>query len=181
MLNDFMKYFFYISVFIFLACLLNACGGQEQKPVKEFNPDTYKKPLENVNKMLVKTEEEEIINFINRYGWKMNKTGTGLRYMIYKNGYGEIAQQGKVAMINFEVKLITGDVCYTSKDEGPKELLIGKSGEISGIEEGILLMKVGDKAKFIIPSHLAYGLPGDEKKIPRRATLVYDVELLKIK
>jgi len=176
-----MKCSFCIPVFIFLVCLLNACGGQEQKPVKEFNPDTYKKPLEKVNKMLVKTEEEEISNFINRYGWKMNETGTGLRYMIYKKGSGEKAQLGKVAMINSEVKLITGDVCYTSKDEGTKELLIGKSGEISGIEEGILLMKVGDKAKFIIPSHLAFGLLGDEKKIPSRATLVYDVELLKIK
>ena len=176
-----MKCSFCITVFVLIACLLEACGGQEQKPVKEFNPDTYKKPLEKVNKMLVKTEEEEIINFINRYGWEMKETGTGLRYMIYKNGSGEKALKGKVAVINSEVKLITGDICYTSKDEGPKEIIIGKSGEISGIEEGILLMRVGDKAKFIIPSHLAFGLLGDEKKIPKRATLVYDVELLKIK
>jgi FKBP-type peptidyl-prolyl cis-trans isomerase len=181
MLNNFMKCSFCLPVLFFLACLLNACGGQEQKPVKEFTPDTYKKPLEKVNKMLVKTEEEEINNFINRYGWKMNETGTGLRYMIYKNGSGVKAQFGKVAVVNYEVRLITGDVCYTSKDEGPKEILMGKSCEITGIEEGILLMKVGDKAKFIIPSHLAFGLLGDEKKIPKRATLIYDVELFKIK
>ena len=41
-------------------------------------------------------------------------------------------------------------------------------------------MKVGDKAKFIIPSHLAFGLLGDENKIPKRATLVYDVELIDV-
>ena len=42
-------------------------------------------------------------------------------------------------------------------------------------------MKVGDIAKFILPSHLAFGLLGDEEKIPKRATLVYHVELLTIK
>ena len=53
-------------------------------------------------------------------------------------------------------------------------------GVESGLEEGILLMKTGGKAKFILPPHLAYGLPGDGKKIPARAILVYDVELLSI-
>jgi FKBP-type peptidyl-prolyl cis-trans isomerase len=43
-----------------------------------------------------------------------------------------------------------------------------------------MLMKEGEKAIFIIPSHLAFGLLGDENKIPKRATLVYDVELVQV-
>jgi len=48
------------------------------------------------------------------------------------------------------------------------------------LEEGLLLLHQGDKAKFIIPSHLAYGLLGDQKQIPPGATLVYDVELIQL-
>jgi FKBP-type peptidyl-prolyl cis-trans isomerase FkpA len=170
-----------IKSFILLIVFVASCSGNDKKPLKKTDTIDYKNTLENVNKKLVKTEEEQITDFINRYGWKMTQTGTGLRYMIYKKGSGVKAEKNKIAKIKFNVKLITGDICYSSEDDGTKELFIGKSGEVSGLEEGILLLKVGDRAKFIIPSHLAYGLLGDEKKIPKRATLIYDVELLEIK
>jgi len=52
---------------------------------------------------------------------------------------------------------------------------------ISGLEEGILYLSEGDKAKIIIPSHLGYGLLGDlDKNIPPKATLIYDIELKSI-
>jgi FKBP-type peptidyl-prolyl cis-trans isomerase FkpA len=48
----------------------------------------------------------------------------------------------------------------------------------AGLEEGILLMHKGGKAKFILPSHLAFGLIGDQNKIPGKSTLIYDVNLI---
>ena len=51
----------------------------------------------------------------------------------------------------------------------------------TGLHEGIKYMKVGEKAKMILPSHLAHGLIGDSKKIPPRSTIVYDIELLDLK
>jgi len=177
------KCFIYILLIILAISMFISCGNNQQmkasKPIDTVN--VYKRPLEDVNKKLVETEDEQINDFIARYGWNMNITGTGLRYLIYKKGNGESTVRGKIAKMNFEVRLITGDLCYSSKTDGPKEMVLGKSGEISGLEEGLLLMKVGDKAKFIIPSHLAFGLLGDENKIPKRATLVYDIELLEIK
>ena len=50
-----------------------------------------------------------------------------------------------------------------------------------GLEEGILFMCEGDRAKFILPSHRAFGLTDDQDKIPPKATLIYDVKLIKIK
>ncbi len=177
------KRFFHILLVGLVISVFISCGNsQEKKTAKPIDTiSVYKKPLEDVNKKLVESEDEQINDFIARYGWKMNSTGTGLRYLIYKHGNGASTERGKVAKMNFEVRLITGDLCYSSKGDGPKEMLLGKSGEISGLEEALLLMKVGDKAKFIIPSHLAFGLLGDENKIPKRATLVYDIELLEIK
>ena len=58
---------------------------------------------------------------------------------------------------------------------------VGKGEVISGLEEGILLLHIGDKAKFIIPSHLAYGLLGDDNEIPTKATLIYDIEVVQKK
>jgi FKBP-type peptidyl-prolyl cis-trans isomerase len=59
-----------------------------------------------------------------------------------------------------------------------KEFLIGQSDVEAGLEEGIRLMRTGDRAKLILPSRLAFGLLGDGKKIPPGATLVYDIELV---
>jgi FKBP-type peptidyl-prolyl cis-trans isomerase len=78
------------------------------------------------------------------------------------------------------VSLLDGTECYNSDREGPKIFTIGRGGVESGLEEGILLMKEGSRAKFIMPPYLAHGLPGDGKRIPARAIIVYDVELISL-
>ena len=50
----------------------------------------------------------------------------------------------------------------------------------SGLHEGVQLMRVGDKSRMIMPPHLAHGILGDGDCIPRRAIIIYDVELLNI-
>ena len=170
----------YKGFFLFFL-IFYSCGNNEPQQQKKFNPNDYKDPLVAANKHLVKAEEKQIEDYISRYNWNMRETGTGLRYLIYKKGNGEKAEKNKIAKINFTVSLINGNVCYSSDIEGSKEFFIGRGGVETGIEEGILLLRVGDKAKFIIPSHLAFGLLGDQDKIPTRATLIYDIELLELK
>jgi FKBP-type peptidyl-prolyl cis-trans isomerase len=174
--TEFFKYFLLLvfSVFLF------SCRNQTEKESK-LPPAAYKEPLIKANKKLAQTEDEQIEDFIHRYGWNMKETGTGLRYMIYREGQGQQAKKGQIARINYSVSLLTGDEIYSSEETGTKEFLIGKGGVESGLEEGILLLKKGDRAKFIIPSHLAFGLMGDADKIPAKATLVYDIELIDLK
>ena len=166
--------------FIFLISILVSCGNQpKNKPLE--NPDMYKEDFTKVNKTLVAKENEDIENYMARHEWKMVRTGTGLRYQIYFNGKGNQPKGNDKVVIRFSVSLINGVQCYDSKTEGLKMFELGKAQVENGLEEGILLMHEGDKAKLIIPSHLAYGLLGDENKIPKRATLIYDVELVEIK
>ena len=170
-----------ISIFFLLFSIITSCNQKAESKKHTLDPSDVEESLLIVNKELVKSEDEQIEDFITRYGWKMEKTGTGLRYLIYEQGLGEKAEIGKIAKIHFTVSLLTGEVCYTSDSDKPKEFLIGQGGVESGLEEGILLLKKGDRAKFIIPSHLAFGLVGDLDKIPAKATLVYDLKLLNLK
>ena len=173
-LNNIAPYFLVFFV------LLVSCADKTAKQ-NVINKKEVEKSLMKVNKKMVKSEDEQIEDFITRYSWEMKKTGTGLRYMIYKHGSGALAAKGQVAKVNFIVSLLNGEVCYSSDAEGPKEFQIGKGDVESGLEEGILLLKTGDRVKFIIPSHLAFGLLGDTGKIPAKAALVYDIELVELK
>ena len=63
----------------------------------------------------------------------------------------------------------------------PIEFKLGQGQVIEGWDEGIALLKVGDKARFVIPSHLGYGSRGAGGVIPGNATLIFDVELIDVK
>ena len=177
-----MKYKGLFLVMISLLAITLSCmhSPQGTKPA-EIDPNTLKEPLLKANKQIVNAEDIQIRNLVERYGWHMKETGTGLRYLIYHEGSGPKTLKDKIVKINYEVRLITGDIVYSSKDTGPKEFKIGSGGVESGLEEGILLLKVGDKAKLILPSHLAWGLIGDQERIPPKSTLIYDVEVLDLK
>ena len=155
-----------------------SCSGR-QSPERKSVP-SVEESLIKANKQAVKAENEQIDRFVQRYHWQMEKTGSGLRYNRYEKGNGEKAQTGKIAALKYEVRLITGDLIYSSEKDGLKEFLIGRGGVESGLEEGILLLRVGDRAKFIIPSHLGFGLLGDQDKVPPKSTLIYDLELISL-
>lgn len=159
---------------------LYSCSGSVEKQ-EEKKGVSRKESLEKANRYLVRTESEDIENYIRRHGWEMEETGTGLRIWIYQHGNGPLAEKGMFATLNFQTWLINGNLIYSSDSLGQKEFKIGKGGVESGLEEAILLMHVGDKAKLIIPSHLAFGLLGDNNKIPPRSTVLYDIELISLK
>jgi FKBP-type peptidyl-prolyl cis-trans isomerase FkpA len=170
-----------LALFPVLLLILYSCG---QEPLPASSTSHFRimdDSVINYNKGVVTKEDLQIQDFINRYGWKMTETPTGLRYLIYKRNNGQKAEAGKIATIAFSIRLLNGNLCYSSGSEGPKKFKIGHSEVESGLDEGILLLKVGERAKFILPSHLAFGLLGDQNKIPQNATLVYDVELLEVK
>ncbi|TVQ14191.1 MAG: peptidylprolyl isomerase [Bacteroidetes bacterium] len=155
-----------------------------QSPRQEKNePDaaTMRENLLGANAILLDAEDQEIRDFISRHGWEMKETGSGLRYMIYHEGDGEKARKDQIAVFHYSLRLITGDLVYSSQESGMAEFRLGQGGVESGLEEGFKLLRVGDKARFILPSHLAHGVPGDGAKIPRRATLIYDIELAELK
>lgn len=141
-------------------------------------PPAYRETLVKANQEAVRIENEQIDDYILRHKLKMETTETGVRVMILKQGIGQPAEKGRTVKLSYTVTLLTGDTVYTAEKDGPLIFEVGKGQVITGLEEAILLLKVGDHAKFIIPSHLAFGLIGDQKKILHKASLVYDIEFI---
>lgn len=166
---------YFIFFFFFL---LHASCRDSAVSEKKIDELKLKEPMIEINKTAAEKESEQIDGFVKRHNWEVVKTGTGLRYLVYIMGNGEMAKTGQIAKVNFEISLLNGTVCYSTRESGPLEFLIGQSEVESGLHEGILFLHVGDKAKLILPSHLAHGLAGDLKKIPPLSTIVYDIELL---
>lgn len=110
------------------------------------------------------------------------KTNSGLRYQIIQKGNGAKAEKGKTVSVHYKGMLTDGTVFDSSyKRNQPIDFAIGVGQVIPGWDEGIGLLKVGDKARFVIPSHLAYGSAGAGGVIPPNATLIFDVELMDVK
>lgn len=173
-----MRLFIRFLLFIFLIFSLSCQDNSDSQNQQEFSSEDIQKSLEKANRYLVRTENERIDAYVNRHNLNMQRTGSGLRYIILEKGNGRQIQTGDTVSIKYVVKFLTGDIVYTSEERGIMTFVAGKGGVESGLEEAILLLQKGDKATIILPSHLAFGLLGDENKIPPKTALVYEIEVL---
>jgi len=155
-----------------VACQNSAPPETEQQPVTA----TQDQFIE-YNKALIAEENDHIDVLLLRYKWNTLTTETGVRYWIYENGNGVKIESADILQCAYTLKLITGEEIYNSDADGALIFKIGKSDQPSGLEEVLLLLRQGDKAKVVVPSYLAYGLAGDSNKIPSAATLIYDIHI----
>lgn len=110
-----------------------------------------------------------------------DETTSGLRYKVLQQGDGKQATKGAKVSVHYKGQLLDGTVFDSSyKRKQPIDFNVGVGQVISGWDEGIQLLKVGDKARFVIPSNLAYGPAGAGGVIPPNATLIFDVELMAV-
>ncbi len=160
---------------------LISCGELNKNDKPDPEPDRLKEAFLKANQSLSRSEEKRIQAFLERYRWSVTKTSSGLYYYIYsRNDHAEKPVSGSTITAAYRVQLLNGELLYDSGKDGLMKITLGKGEAVNGLEEGFFLLGKGEKAKFIIPSHLAFGLLGDQKKIPQRATLVYDVSLISI-
>lgn len=168
-----------VNGFFFLLILgLFGCETEiKSKPEKVVT----KKEMVDHNRKSVRMEAEQIEKFISRRDWDMTKTGSGLHYMIYEsNGKQFYPQENDTVYVSYEVSLINGKTIYKSDSLINASFIVGHDDVESGLQEGIKFLSVGDKAKLIIPSHLAHGYTGDFNKIPRNSTVIFDISLMGI-
>ncbi|HSF52657.1 MAG TPA: FKBP-type peptidyl-prolyl cis-trans isomerase [Algoriphagus sp.] len=142
-------------------------------------------------KTLLVEEAQTIEAYVKEKGLNAQKTENGLYYVIEQEGTGEATAPGTTMYVNYAGYLIDGTLFDTSLPdvakanniftEGrpyePLPVNVGMGQVIPGWDEGLMLLKKGSKAKFIIPSPLAYGENGAGALIPANSILVFDVEV----
>ena len=107
-------------------------------------------------------------------------TASGLQYEVLEEGTGASPAASDTVEVHYEGTLTDGKKFDSSYDRG-QTIEFPLNGVIAGWTEGLQLMKEGAKYRFTIPSDLAYGERGAGGVIPGGATLVFVVELVKVK
>jgi peptidylprolyl isomerase len=166
-----LKYF--LIVLLLLTVTLSACGSgttaPPPQPEKATNSPADSSPAAEATPS--ETIPAEAIT-----------TVSGLTYIIVAEGSGETPKKGDLVKVHYTGRLEDGTEFDNSYDRGePFPFALGMGQVIDGWDEGIALLKVGGKAKLIIPPELGYGANGaGGGQIPPNATLFFDVELVAI-
>lgn len=134
-------------------------------------------PYVEGNKNIMRRENEEMEMFIARYGWQMQRTPTGLYIEILDPGTGNLYKEGDQVNLEYRTFLLTGEMVYCSDSLGLKHFMVGRSEEIDALHEAVQLLKLGAKARLVIPSYLAYGVAGDGDRIRGLEPIMMEIHL----
>jgi len=180
-----------ISVAVMLVCGLILLVAQFSNPQKPALTNELTKPQVEVqestpNNTLLATNtmsETPNANSGNEEvaSGKVETTPSGLKYIELKEGTGAIPKAGQTVTVHYTGTLENGKKFDSSLDRNqPFSFKLGVGQVIKGWDEGLSTMRVGEKRQLIIPPDLGYGARGAGGVIPPNATLIFEVELLKI-
>lgn len=150
---------------------------QEEKQQEEY---PYEEPLLEMNKYMKEKHRDQITAFIDRAGWEMQESPSGLWYQVLEEGDGPTPEEGDRVVYAYQTRLLDGKLCYQADTIHPETIVIGNGSVITGLAEGLSLMQEGAVARLIIPPYLAHGNFGDRDCIPGSAILLIRIRVMEV-
>lgn len=157
------------------------CGSStETSTTKQEPSQTRESQIENQRSFL-KKERASIEQYIADRKLKFTRTGTGMYYAITTDSLaGTNAETGDDVLFDYTISLLNGNEIYSAKENGLRQLRIDKQDAEIGVHEALKRLGLGDEGLFILPSHLAFGVAGDQNRVPPVTALIYKIKLLKL-
>ncbi|MCM1041463.1 MAG: FKBP-type peptidyl-prolyl cis-trans isomerase [Bacteroides sp.] len=160
-----------------LAALSCAC----KRTVVAVTPDDTaakaRQEMLSAQEIAIHQELEGIEAFLQRSGWQMQRSGSGLYYSIEAapNPNAPSVERGDAVRLSYTLRLLNGEEIASSEKNGLKTFIVGKSETEPGLTEAVLMMRKGDRARLILPSRLGFGFSGNGAEIPPMASLLYEL------
>lgn len=179
MVNQMIKYSIISAIFI---AFITSCNSQVQnETIQNQGGVNFEEAMIQSHKLFVEKSTKAINQYVNQSDYEFITTGTGLRYAIISTGVGVRPVKGNEVKIEYIIEFLDGEKVLNYEKPKTISFYIEQSSVESGLHEALQLMKLGEKASFIFPPHLAFGMSGDRQGIPPQSTLLYTIELLAIR
>lgn len=188
-----MKRIFYLAFFLGLLFIFGSCGEkhnnhyaivlreQREKPKEKSKEEKVDEALIKANQVINEKELQQIKGYIKRRAWKMTQLKNGVFVEELQKGKEKSINMNSIVSYDCRIELLDGKKIFNSKIDGEQVINLGKEQNVIGLVYVLNGMKKGSKVRAIIPSFLAYGLKGDGDRIPKHASLVYEIDIKDIK
>jgi len=163
--------------FVFTSCIQQ--HQEARRPVSAASGVFMKKSVQRNKKL--NASDEDLIKALMKKNPKINyfasTKGYWYSYETKNNADTLTPKKGDVAFFNYELKDLNGTMIYSEVEVRPQVYRVDKQEMMTGIREGIKLMRKNERVNFYFPSHIAYGYHGDNKKIGPNQPLICTITL----
>lgn len=172
-----------LILYLVAILFLTGCNDPEPRKPVSVKSGRFSKTSAERNKDLLAAEEqlfEKIIKNDSLNTYQRSSNGYWYFYNIKADSTAYIPKENDLIKITYDLRSITNDTIYSSKEIGVVTVKVDKEALFPGLRTGIKLMREGETVTFLFPSSLAYGYHGDSKKIGVNVPLLSTVKLMEV-
>jgi len=170
-----------IIIFLSIVLMISCSKPEPRKPIVRKTSSFMTESVER-NKALNKIEEESLKLKMDKdtlHEYISSEHGFWYFYNKKNTSDGDLPVIGDEVIFSYEIKDLNGTVLYSKEELGEKHYLIDREELITGLQEGIKLMKKDEVISFLFPFYKAFGYTGNERIKPNQS-LIYTVHLKEI-